>query len=220
MKTYNRERHGANRLAENCRGARQELRPGSKYVAESLDVFSYRQICGHAAGRQCWRPARLLKPTVVRRRAHVGQVCNLPIPMILWQVTNLPHSFLRWLLVLVLMNVSLSESSATDNASNVLRPFLASHCLRCHGAEIQKADRRFDRLSLNANDGQSAELLQEVLDQLNLGAMPPEGETQPTAADVKRVVAFLTARLAEARESAKDNVGKVVIRRLVLLVSL
>ena len=59
-----------------------------------------------------------------------------------------------------------------------------------------------------------AEQLQEILDQLNLATMPPEDEPQPSAAEVRRVVAHLTAALAEARQAARTNESKVVLRRL------
>ncbi|MDP6447207.1 MAG: DUF1592 domain-containing protein, partial [Pirellulaceae bacterium] len=104
---------------------------------------------------------------------------------------------------------------AQDQDAAALGTFLNSHCIRCHGPKTQKADRRFDRLSFDAAKSQDeAELLQEILDQLNLGEMPPEDAKQPSAEQTKRVVADLTAMLAEAREAAQQDAGKVVMRRL------
>ena len=79
---------------------------------------------------------------------------------------------------------------------------------------MQKADRRFDDLVFDVTDGDEAELIQEILDQLNLAAMPPEDEKQPPASVLKRVVADLTTLLTRAREAARENSGKVVMRRL------
>jgi cytochrome c553 len=61
---------------------------------------------------------------------------------------------------------------AADQNDDVLRPFLTSYCIRCHGPKAQKADRRFDQLSSKVANTNEAELLQEILDQLNLGAKP------------------------------------------------
>ncbi len=119
------------------------------------------------------------------------------------------------LLTLSLLHpVSLSHLRA-DDAGQALRPFLAKHCISCHGAKEQNADRRFDKLSFDFSNSQNGEVLQEILDQLNLGQMPPEDEPQPTPDEVRKVVRALTAKLAEARESARSHsAGRVVLRRL------
>ncbi|MDG2186544.1 MAG: DUF1592 domain-containing protein [Mariniblastus sp.] len=95
-----------------------------------------------------------------------------------------------------------------------VRPFLQSYCVGCHGSKLQKGDRRFDGLTGNIQNVAQAEQLQEILDQLNLATMPPEDEPQPSAAEVRRVVAHLTVALAEARQAARTNESKVVLRRL------
>jgi len=121
---------------------------------------------------------------------------------------------MRRLLLLIIISVSVRDTPAADRNEGVLRPFLKSYCLRCHGPQVQKADRRFDGLTSTALNADAAELLQEILDQLNLAAMPPEDEKQPSADELKRVVARLTTVLAEAREVARKNAGQVVMRRL------
>ena len=121
---------------------------------------------------------------------------------------------MRILLLIIILSVSGSLAMAADRNEAVLRPFLNSYCIRCHGPKSQKADRRFDQLSSKAANTNEAELLQEILDQLNLAAMPPEDEKQPSDAEVKRVVGRLTTILEKAREEARANVGKVVLRRL------
>ena len=127
-----------------------------------------------------------------------------------------------WLLLLALaapQAVSAQEASSDDPSTTgtfgtTVAPFLKTYCLRCHGDSKQNGDRRFDRLSLDFTKAQNGELLQDILDQLNLGEMPPEDERQPSAADVKRVVALLTRTLAQARAEARAYAGKVVLRRL------
>jgi mono/diheme cytochrome c family protein len=107
-----------------------------------------------------------------------------------------------------------NSACADDRSDETLQLFLKSYCIKCHGPEKQKADRRFDLLSAVDRGVERAEMLQEILDQLNLAAMPPEDETQPSEAELKKVVALLTSALAKAREEARENVGKVVMRRL------
>ena len=121
---------------------------------------------------------------------------------------------MRIALLIIILNVPDSFVLAADLNDDVLRPFLTSYCIRCHGQKVQKADRRFDQISSTTANANEAELLQEILDQLNLAAMPPENEKQPSEAVLKRVIVRLTADLAKAREEARENVGKVVLRRL------
>ncbi len=118
------------------------------------------------------------------------------------------------IVLLLLICAGANSVQAESRGREEFQPFLKSYCIKCHGADNQKGDRRFDRLSAVESGTEDAELLQEILDQLNLATMPPEGETQPSEAELKMIVALLTRSLATAREAARDNVGKVVIRRL------
>ncbi|HAD59361.1 MAG TPA: hypothetical protein DCG12_08960, partial [Planctomycetaceae bacterium] len=59
-------------------------------------------------------------------------------------------------------------------ADELTSAFLTKHCIRCHGSEKQKADRRFDTLPGVITNNQVLEAYQEIVDQLNLEAMPPE----------------------------------------------
>jgi len=105
-------------------------------------------------------------------------------------------------------------SVSVGRAEVVLKPFLQTYCIQCHGAEKQKGDRRFDELSGNSEDFDEAETLQEILDQLNLGEMPPEEKKQPAGDELKAIIAELTETLRHARNVARENSGKAVLRRL------
>ena len=98
---------------------------------------------------------------------------------------------------------------ATDIAQ-----FLDNYCIRCHGAEKQKGDRRFDQLAHDLSNHKEAEAYQEILDQLNLAEMPPEDEKQPPLEELKAMVEWLTLKLEDAREASRAHTGKVVMRRL------
>ena len=100
-----------------------------------------------------------------------------------------------------------------DNPGQLVS-FLETYCVQCHGPEKQKGDRRFDKLIGDFSILKEAELFQEILDQLNLAEMPPKKAKQPPEAATRKVVAHLTGSLARARETARENVGKVVLRRL------
>ena len=121
---------------------------------------------------------------------------------------------MRIALLLLMLGGWLHCDGVAGQDEQVVRPFLQSYCIGCHGSKLQKGDRRFDGLTGNIQNAAQAEQLQEILDQLNLANMPPEDEPQPSAAEVGRVVARLTAALAGARQTARTNESKVVLRRL------
>jgi len=117
---------------------------------------------------------------------------------------------LRFVFALCLLAICVQAAGQPD----LLRPFLKTYCTQCHGPEKQKGDRRFDKLTVDFTQLKEAETFQEILDQLNLAEMPPEGKKQPEPAEVRRVVEHLTRSLSQAREAARQNTGKVVLRRL------
>ena len=119
------------------------------------------------------------------------------------------------LVILISLHVVAPARMHAVEAERLLSPFLNQHCVACHGPKEQSADRRFDKLSFDFSNSRNGELLQEVLDQLNLGQMPPEDEPQPTRDEVRNIVNVLTATLAKARAAARSHsAGRVVLRRL------
>ena len=94
-------------------------------------------------------------------------------------------------------------------------PFLKEHCFRCHGAEKQKGDRRFDILGTDLGAEDTLAGWQDILDILNLGEMPPpEEEERPGDAAVAQVVAVLTKVIAEAHVFARTDADTPVLRRM------
>ena len=94
------------------------------------------------------------------------------------------------------------------------KDFLNQYCIHCHGEEKQKADRRFDMLSSSITDFREQELWQEIVDQLNLGEMPPDDEKQPTEAERLAVIETITNGIAHAREKFSGIGNHTVLRRL------
>ena len=92
--------------------------------------------------------------------------------------------------------------------------FLNKYCYDCHGEKKQKADRRFDFLTGSVEDFKQQELWQEILDQLNLGEMPPEDERQPSEREKLAVVDRITQGIADSREKFAGKGRHTVLRRL------
>ncbi|MBK8035716.1 MAG: DUF1592 domain-containing protein [Verrucomicrobiaceae bacterium] len=92
--------------------------------------------------------------------------------------------------------------------------FLATYCNDCHGAEKQKGDRRFDQLVLPVSKTDTLIELKDILDQINLGEMPPKKSKQPSAEETQAFIAQVTAALTQGREALASTGGSTVLRRL------
>ncbi len=90
--------------------------------------------------------------------------------------------------------------------------FLSTYCTSCHGPAVQMADRRFDGLRLPPPDEDTRILLQDILDKMNIGAMPPRGAKQPTVAEKQRFIESLTRAASESRAASAGR--QTVLRRL------
>jgi mono/diheme cytochrome c family protein len=95
-----------------------------------------------------------------------------------------------------------------------LKPFLATYCTGCHGEKLQKGERRFDTLPAVIDGDNTLVDYQDILDQLNLGNMPPEKAKQPPDAERRKVVEWLTDTLETHHQSKKTTGGDAVLRRL------
>lgn len=120
---------------------------------------------------------------------------------------------LLWMLVAVSAE---SEAVAPNGEAFEfeIKPFLEEYCIKCHGAEKQKGERRFDSLEYPIADDDALIDYQDVLDLLNLGDMPPEDEDQPSPERRQAVANWLTDAISHTFESQSITGGETVLRRL------
>ena len=105
---------------------------------------------------------------------------------------------------------SVGPIAAEQNAA----AFLEKYCIQCHGHQKQKADRRFDTLSSKIETLDDLGRYQEVVDQLNLESMPPEGSPQPSPGERLAMIDSLTRRIENAHTELSASGGHSVLRRL------
>jgi hypothetical protein len=125
------------------------------------------------------------------------------------------NTSVRWVAFGVLAlfcSVSLAEEI---DFQKVVRPLLEQHCFRCHGAEKQQADLRFDTLSPDVlSDDRAAETWHDVLNTLNRGEMPPSEEPPLNDQDRKTIVDWLTTQMRSVAEQTRQYGSGTVMRRL------
>ena len=93
-------------------------------------------------------------------------------------------------------------------------PFLRQYCVDCHSSDDPNGDREFTTLDLTDSKIDNQLLLQEIVDQITLGAMPPKDSDQPSNEDRLQAIRQLTNVLAKMRAETTSTGGKTVLRRL------
>ena len=117
------------------------------------------------------------------------------------------------ILIFALASPQLAFAEATDFTKTV-QPFLKTYCVKCHGAKKPKGERRFDVLAGQIADDNELIDLQDILDQLNLGEMPPSDELQPSDDERREVIRWLTDAIADYHQTHEAATGETVLRRL------
>ena len=93
-------------------------------------------------------------------------------------------------------------------------PLLREYCVSCHDEEKRKGSVRVDNLPLEIRSTESAERWQKVLNVLNAGEMPPEGEKQPDRLLKTDFLDHLSQEMVVARKALADTGGRSTLRRL------
>lgn len=94
-------------------------------------------------------------------------------------------------------------------------PILQSHCIRCHGPEVQEANVRLDNLPINLNENRAAtESWHEVLNVLQTNEMPPPDEKQLSSEQLSTATNWLSLAIKSALAERRKTDGRIVLRRL------
>jgi mono/diheme cytochrome c family protein len=107
-----------------------------------------------------------------------------------------------------------SDESAKQQYEQQIKPLLNQFCSKCHGSKKQEAGLNLLQLSTNLVTGDDGEHWEEVLNQLNVGAMPPEDERQPTNEQRAQLTDWVTGELKYAAQIRRSTGGSNVLRRL------
>ena len=105
-----------------------------------------------------------------------------------------------------------SLSTGATYYTNQIKPIIENYCYKCHGQEKQKGDMRFDNIDWDMVNGFDAEKWNMMLNEINLGEMPPSDELQLSEDDRRILVDWITENLDKAAE-AKETDSKLVMRR-------
>ena len=115
-------------------------------------------------------------------------------------------------------STSVAQSTLNKKAVETLydkqvRPFLARHCLACHGPEKTKGNLRLDRLGPDFATEANRQRWQLIQKRVQAGEMPPESKSRPGEKEIKELTGWIGERVQLA-EAARKAQGRVVLRRL------
>src|SRR4051812_13317829 len=117
---------------------------------------------------------------------------------------------LRCLIVSLVLLAGRAFAQERAEFETQFRKFAASHCVGCHGPEVQKRRLRLDRLPATFDDKDTVATWVHVLDRLLRGDMPPKSESRPPEKDTRAVMAGLERQLHEASLARQQREGRVV----------
>ena len=108
---------------------------------------------------------------------------------------------------------SVQSVDATSEQSfvKVALPYLQTHCYRCHNELERESGIRVDQLDGKLSEA-SLKLWEEISEQIEIAAMPPAEEIQPTTKQRKVMTRWISNALHEARSRTRPVNGSV--RRL------
>ncbi len=106
------------------------------------------------------------------------------------------------------------RAHAEDGFREDVAPFFKAHCVRCHGPSKSKGGLSVHTLDGDLASGQDVEAWELVLDMLESGEMPPEGESQPKEAERLAVATWIQSGLRKYVERASREQPEPTARRL------
>ena len=119
--------------------------------------------------------------------------------------------FLRLTVILILF--SFATTSANSSEHSVLKMF-GSHCVKCHGeGGKEKGEVNLLEIKTSATLSKNIDLLQDLIDVINNGEMPPEGEPELKPIDRKRVVSELRGILNDVVKLIDKVAAKGIIHK-------
>ena len=107
-----------------------------------------------------------------------------------------------------------TDSSLIADFSTQVRPFLQTHCVACHNAELRTGGIDFEQ-----DNGAETALMsdpriwEKATSMLRAGMMPPKGRPRPPRAEIDKVIQWF-AKYQKSKTHREDDLGRVTVRRL------
>ncbi len=107
-----------------------------------------------------------------------------------------------------------SAQPKKDDVEKVVAPFLAKHCVACHGPQKKKADLVLHVYKDEKSLLKDRKVWQNVVQQVHAGEMPPSGKPRPAISEVDTFLKTVRDIYERADRAAGRDPGRVTMRRL------
>jgi Protein of unknown function (DUF1592)/Protein of unknown function (DUF1588)/Protein of unknown function (DUF1587)/Protein of unknown function (DUF1585)/Protein of unknown function (DUF1595)/Planctomycete cytochrome C len=98
--------------------------------------------------------------------------------------------------------------------TELLKPFLKSHCIDCHNSETHEGGLNLQELAFQPTQRVNAMTWEKLFDRVTKGEMPPKSESQPPAEKKVAFLSELAQQLRAASLSTQQKEGRGPVRRL------
>src|ERR1041385_2001343 len=102
----------------------------------------------------------------------------------------------------------------SEQFDNGIRPLITTYCLGCHSTQKHKGDLDLERFKSADEVLKHPMAWQGVIEQLELGEMPPKEKPQLTPQERLRLLTWVNATLDEAAKARAGDPEPVLLRRL------
>jgi hypothetical protein len=121
--------------------------------------------------------------------------------------------------VALLFLAPLATASGSDAAPDTvfadqIRPLLSTHCLDCHSTETQEAGLDIEHFASLGQVRADIEPWDAIVDMLQSGEMPPEGEPELRVEDRRLLITWIGALLKREAKLRAGDPGPALVRRL------
>ena len=94
-----------------------------------------------------------------------------------------------------------AQQPNSEDFPRVVRPFLKSYCVACHGRSKPEAGLDLAGIAADFQDASQLQSWQGVLEQLALGRMPPSQAKRPTEHQVETITDWITGQLRSVNQT-------------------
>ena len=121
---------------------------------------------------------------------------------------------LSLLAVAIGLSALVAQPPAPDDYVTKVRPLLAKHCLECHSTQKHRGDLDLERFTTRASIRGDLHPWEQLLEQVEVGEMPPKEKPQPTADERALLLRWVRSMLGEEARKLAGDPGRVTLRRL------
>ena len=106
------------------------------------------------------------------------------------------------------------QAKPNDSVEKIIVPFVAKHCVQCHGPKKKNADLVLHIYKDEKSILKDRKKWHEVMKMLHAGEMPPEKQPRPDLKDTEAFLKAVNDIFALADSTGKRDPGRVTLRRL------